>query len=57
MTHESPEGEFTSYFLDQYTEEMARENQILNTGETFPLEESRNRCREIFGSLVSESAG
>ena len=57
VTHESPEGEFTSYFLDQYTEEMARENQILNTGETFPLEESRNRCREIFGSLVSESAG
>ena len=50
VTQETPEGKYTVYFLDQYTEELAAENGIHNTDEGFSLDYCRELCQDVFGA-------
>ncbi len=52
VTHESYDGDsFTTYFLDEYAEEMAQQNDIRATDPEFSYEYCQSYPVEIFGDL------
>ena len=42
---------FTTYFLEDYTEELASQNGILQEDSGFSLQYCKNLCKEVFGDL------
>ncbi len=53
VTHKAPDGSFTAYFLDEYTEKLAEENTIRTTDESFSLA----YCRQLWNRVFEEPDG
>ena len=47
-------GNMTTYKLDDYTEELARTNQMTGRDPQFSIESTKEVCREVFGELYIE---
>lgn len=54
VTHIAKKTDYTTYFLKDYTEELANANQINNLDSSFSLEKIKDLSKEVFGDLYKE---
>lgn len=54
VTHIANKSEYTTYYLKDYTEELAKKNKIRNIDGNFSLEKLKELSKEVFGDLYQE---
>lgn len=54
VTHIGMKSEFTTYFLKDYTTELASRNKVRSTDAKFSVDYCKNLSREVFGDLYKE---
>lgn len=54
VTHIANKSEYTTYYLKDYTEELAKKNKIRNIDGNFSLEKLKELSKEVFGELYQE---
>ena len=54
VTHIGKKTDYTTYYLKDYTEELAKANRINNLDSSFSLEKIKNLSKEVFGDLYQE---
>lgn len=52
VTHIASGTDYTTYYLKDYTEELAKKNKIRNADSSFSVEKLNELSREVFGDLV-----
>ena len=54
VTHIAGKTEYTTYYLKDYTEELAKKNKIRNVDSSFSVEKLKELSKEVFGDLYQE---
>lgn len=54
VTHIAGKTEYTTYYLKDYTEELAKKNKIRNVDSSFSVEKIKELSKEVFGDLYQE---
>lgn len=54
VTHIGTKKDFTTYFLKNYTPELAAQNKVRSTDSKFSVDYCKNLSREVFGDLYKE---
>lgn len=54
ITHIGEKTNFTTYFLKNYTQELASQNKVRSTDSKFSVDYCKNLSREVFGDLYKE---
>lgn len=54
VTHIANKSEYTTYYLKDYTEELAKKNKIRSIDGNFSLEKLKELSKEVFGDLYQE---
>ena len=54
VTHIAGKTEYTTYYLKDYTEDLAKKNKIRNVDSSFSVEKLKELSKEVFGDLYQE---
>ena len=54
VTHIAGKTDYTTYYLKDYTEELAKKNKIRNVDSSFSVEKLKELSKEVFGDLYQE---